>query len=328
MIERQTEWPASSGAPEWVASHVLRDTLSPASLPGGARSDRPGGGLLGLLSVGSVGRGSLARAAGAGVGAVGVHGAIFLLALTAGGVHQSAAREAEQVIEVELPMWEATSRQLEPVQPPVEQTAPVPPVVEPVEPAASPNTAAHPAAFPPAQDDHTSSTPTAEPPPAAAEAGAVLSAADEMLDFADAIQSGSAARFAGGVTSLRGTSKIAVRSPQATPAGMVGGTGSGHPAHATRTNRSRPPRLAGGTLWDCPFPSEAELESIDEAAVSLQIQVAPDGRVRHVNVVRDPGYGFGREARRCATRKHFEPGLDEGGNPVVATTHVNVRFQR
>lgn len=50
-----------------------------------------------------------------------------------------------------------------------------------------------------------------------------------MLDFADAIQSGSAARFGCCATTMPGTSKTAVRSPHASPAGVVGVQGAAVP---------------------------------------------------------------------------------------------------
>jgi protein TonB len=44
--------------------------------------------------------------------------------------------------------------------------------------------------------------------------------------------------------------------------------------------------------------------------------------------VRDPGTGFGREARRCALRKRWSPALDRAGRPTAGAAVVNVRFVR
>ncbi len=73
-------------------------------------------------------------------------------------------------------------------------------------------------------------------------------------------------------------------------------------------DRSRTASLGGGGEWSCPFPSEADTAQIDEAYVTLQVDVKPDGTPGTVRVVNDPGNGFGREARRCAMNKHYASG--------------------
>jgi protein TonB len=46
-------------------------------------------------------------------------------------------------------------------------------------------------------------------------------------------------------------------------------------------------------------------------------------------VIGDPGNGFGREARKCALTRRFEPALDREGRPVLGTIpQVNITFQR
>ena len=90
-----------------------------------------------------------------------------------------------------------------------------------------------------------------------------------------------------------------------------------------------PPQLSGGSEWDCAFPPEADADKIDFARVTLVVTVRPDGTPQDVQVVRDPGHGFGREARRCAMRHHYEPGIDSQGKPVLATTTpFALRFTR
>jgi outer membrane biosynthesis protein TonB len=163
----------------------------------------------------------------------------------------------------------------------------------------------------------------AAPPPAAAQAGKVLAAPDEVVDFGETVVSGNSAAYAGGTTAAAGTSTQAVRAGDARAGGGAGGTGSDAGA-----DRSRPPQLAGGEQWDCPFPSEADDADLNEAKVVLRIDVGPDGRVRAATPVGDPGHGFAREARRCAFGKHWSPGLDRAGRAVAATTVVNVRFIR
>jgi len=165
-----------------------------------------------------------------------------------------------------------------------------------------------------------------EAAPAAAQAAPVLAQAPEpeVVDFGDTLVQGTAATFAGGVTEAGGTARSAVRDARARAGGVEGGTGTDTRA----IDRSRPPSLAGGAHWDCPFPEEADSEDIGDALVTLRVRVASDGEVEHVDVVKDPGDGFGREARRCALRKRWQPGRDRAGRALVMSALVNVRFYR
>jgi periplasmic protein TonB len=154
----------------------------------------------------------------------------------------------------------------------------------------------------------------AQPPPAAAAAGQVLARdTPEVLDFGDSFVQGNAERHAGGVTQSSGTSQAAVRA---------------HDARGAGVNRTRPPALADGVDWDCPFPEEADSAEIDSAVVGLQVVVNAAGEVQSATVTRDPGHGFAREARRCALSKRWRAGLDHAGDPTDATSLVNVRFER
>jgi periplasmic protein TonB len=57
--------------------------------------------------------------------------------------------------------------------------------------------------------------------------------------------------------------------------------------------------------------------------------VRPDGTPLSVNVVNDPGHGFGRAARMCALTRRFTPALDRTGQPIAgATPPFVVRFTR
>ena len=81
--------------------------------------------------------------------------------------------------------------------------------------------------------------------------------------------------------------------------------------------------------WDCPWPSSADEHERDEAEVDLSVEVARDGRVAHVRILRDPGFGFGAAARTCALRTSFAPALDQRGQPVVAwSPTIRVTFRR
>lgn len=166
-----------------------------------------------------------------------------------------------------------------------------------------------------------------EPPPAAAEAGKVLEAPAEVVDIANTIVSGEGS-YRGGTTESGGISKVAVRDGNARASGVPGGTGLRALAPPAPKNLSRPPMLAGGGRWDCPFPSEADVEDIHSAVVSLRVRVGKSGTVEAVEVTRDPGFGFGREARRCALRKKWQPGLDKNGQATEGVAIVNVRFGR
>jgi protein TonB len=105
--------------------------------------------------------------------------------------------------------------------------------------------------------------------------------------------------------------------------------GSGTKLLATPSvDLSRPPQLAGGLKWDCPFPLEADDAGIDHAVVTLRVSVGADGQVRSVVTSSDPGNGFGREARRCATSKRWSWGLDREGRATSGVVTVNVGFHR
>jgi len=173
--------------------------------------------------------------------------------------------------------------------------------------------------------------PKEQPVAAAAQAGAVLtqeSKPDEPVDLTNSFVTGSGATYAGGTTMAAGTATAAVRAPIASPTGVVGATGTGAPAPPT-VDRSRAAGLGGSKSWnDCPFPPEADVDNIDQAAVLVQITVAPDGRASGVRVVSDPGHGFGRSARACAMQRRYQTALDRDGSPIGGTFSVNVTFAR
>ena len=71
------------------------------------------------------------------------------------------------------------------------------------------------------------------------------------------------------------------------------------------------------------------MEQINSAVVRIVVTVSPDGRAKSVQVVKDPGYGFGALARQCAFRMRYNPGFDTAGNAVTKTTPpFTVRFNR
>jgi protein TonB len=171
------------------------------------------------------------------------------------------------------------------------------------------------------------------PPPAAAQAGKVLTQEpdpNEPVDFAGFVN-GTADSYAGGVTQAAGTSKTAVANLNARAGGSPTGTGAPTAAPAPSGVRSRPAGLLGSTDWYCSsfWPAEADSEQIDEALVTIRVTVGPDGKPQNVEIVQDPGHGFGLAARRCAMRESYQTALDASGNALTMKTRpFRVRFER
>jgi hypothetical protein len=87
-------------------------------------------------------------------------------------------------------------------------------------------------------------------------------------------------------------------------------------------------KKAGGS-WSCAFPPESDEAEVDEAVVVLIVRVGVDGRALGVRLLTDPGWGFGRQAARCALSNRYEPALDEAGQPVEGSTPpLRIRFVR
>ena len=168
------------------------------------------------------------------------------------------------------------------------------------------------------------------PPPAAAQASAILTDPNEPIDFTGGgFAVGNAATFAGGVTHASGTSATAVRDVGARPDGVPGGTGQGAPRPPTTPDRSRAATRSGSSDWKCPWPAEADAEQIDDAYVTVQVSVKPNGHAERVTVLNDPGHGFGREARLCAMRETYNAAFDREGNAIPGETKAfRIHFER
>jgi protein TonB len=169
-----------------------------------------------------------------------------------------------------------------------------------------------------------------EPPPPPAQAAKVLTQEpdpNEPVDLTgNTIVIGNADEYAGGVTTANGTSRVAVRTANTTGAP---GNAAAQQAAPPGPDRSRPAGLlAGNTEWNAPWPMEAENLQIDEARVTLQIEVRADGSAASVHVLKDPGNGFGREARKYAMSQRFQPALDHEGHAVATSFTCPVRFSR
>jgi len=232
------------------------------------------------------------------IGTVATHGLLVVVASLVGVHGVSSIKKllpATEMVEVELP--EA------PKQPP---DAPEPATLTPRTKAVAPS--------------------PAPPPPTAAQAGEVLDAKSDVVDFSDTIVTGTGDKYAGGVTDSTGSSTNAVHDPSAR--GDASGRAVKPAPPVVVVDLSRPPQLAGSAQWQCPFPFEADDAGVDHAAVGLRVEVAADGSVRSVSTSADPGNGFGREAKRCATSKRWTAALDRLGHPVAGVATVNVRFDR
>jgi protein TonB len=158
-------------------------------------------------------------------------------------------------------------------------------------------------------------------PAAPAQAGQLAAASPDPLDFTgSAFIVGTGSSYAGGKTTSAGTSRTA-----ATGNIAAGGTGTG--AAAARS-RARPVSL-DESAWSCPWPAEADARQVDEETVVLRAAVSRDGRVEHVDVVSDPGFGFGAAARVCALATRFEPARDAAGQATAALSPpIRVHFFR
>lgn len=169
------------------------------------------------------------------------------------------------------------------------------------------------------------------PPPAPAQAGKILTQEPDPNEPVDltgqGFVTGNAETYAGGVTASTGTSKTAVRNLDAVVGGVPGGTGTKVTA-SSGPDLSRAAAVSGSSEWDCPFPAEADAEEINYQRVKLFIVVRANGTPQDAKVVSDPGNGFGREARKCALTRRYEPALNREGQPIAGSTVVNITFQR
>ena len=201
-----------------------------------------------------------------------------------------------------------------PVEPPVppprsrQKAPPVAPTPEPVAPPQAeqaPPDAPEPEAAP------------SEPPPLAQAAQVVAAASTAESAPAFAVASGTANAFAGGATAASGTGTKANHTGQA-----GNGTGAGY-------SKARPPQLHSRN-WPCGWPSEADDLDADEAFVTVRASIRADGSVEDIEVLSDPGHGFGKRAALCARSKvSFDPALDAAGQPSAGKTPpLRIRFVR
>lgn len=220
--------------------------------------------------------------------------------------------------------WRQYDVELAP-KPKVAEKAPEPPP----EPDPVPTAPAPKAVAPPKEDDPYKNL----PPPTPAKAAAVLVAKenpDEPKDLTGNTVVTGDGKVTYGQQSGAGTGDRATMNAAASHAGVAGGQGTAAAAAAPPPgpDLSRPVALTGGSTWNCPFPPEADSDQVDQAVVTVQVTVRPDGSALSAKVVADPGHGFGRAARGCALARRYSPALDRTGTPILSSNAVNVRFSR
>lgn len=239
--------------------------------------------------------------------AVAVHA---LGALYAGATQRSKTLEPGPV-EVELAFREPPPPLPAPIEPFVAE--PKPALVKPV---------ARPKAAEPA------------PPPAAAKAGAVLTAApdapepDKSAEPFDFTSDPNSTVYGAGVVAVGGTAAFGERGAQ------VNGRGSTPVASApagdgltSASDLSERPRLRDADPCRGHFPADAVS---DRAVATVRVVIGKRGNVTSASVVSEApsGQGFGRAARTCMLQQVFAPALDREGRPAATALNVNVKFTR
>ena len=90
-----------------------------------------------------------------------------------------------------------------------------------------------------------------------------------------------------------------------------------------------PPSWASSGDATCGFPPAAAPAQIDAAEVSLRVLVGADGLPKAVQLLEEPGFGFGSAAARCAMARKYQSGTDEQGIPIASwTPPIRLRFIR
>jgi protein TonB len=220
----------------------------------------------------------------------------------------------------------------EPAKPPAPAVTEAPPEPEP-EPEPPPKPVVRP---PPPKDEP---PPEPEPEPAkrlfAAAAEAVAQAAkilttDDDKASGPSIASGNADGPTYGMVAGAGTGSAPTFNPRAALTGKPGSSGGGPVAPPPAIDRTRGAHVYGGFTSDCDFPVEADPAGIDHASVTVVVTVGPNAAAELVEVVDDPGHGFGRAARSCVlTKLKFLPARDRDGTLLRAKTPPTIiRFTR
>ncbi|MDC3954472.1 energy transducer TonB [Polyangium jinanense] len=222
-----------------------------------------------------------------------------------------------QLVAFEIPIEapRPTPPEEPPPEPPAPPAEPPPPAPQPVAIRAPAPPQNDPPETPPSEVPEELPTPMEAPPVLVQESGPPDPSAVTFVT-GDGAGTGLVSTFGSGFRPVRHT-------------GLGGGAPPRRPSPPPPPDLSRPASLYGDRAWDCDFPPEAEAAGIRNALVVLQIVVRADGRAQKVEVVSDPGYGFGAQARYCAAQHHYRPALDRAGQPTQASLGpVRIRFVR
>jgi hypothetical protein len=106
-----------------------------------------------------------------------------------------------------------------------------------------------------------------------------------------------------------------------TPTGASGG----EPAPPTVPT----PSVFPGEAWNCPspgHPAHSDPSKQEHAEVFVRIYVDANGNPEKVDVLEDPGRGFGEAARECAMRRSYRPAIDAKGSAVPGVLKLHIRF--
>jgi outer membrane biosynthesis protein TonB len=170
--------------------------------------------------------------------------------------------------------------------------------------------------------------------PAAARAGALLTAKEDISKPSDAppvdfVTDPSGTTYGGGVVARGGTADFGVRGATAAGVGHTPVSPSAAPSDGVTApaNLSRAPRLTEPDACRGYYPSEA---NVDEGGATVAVIVKANGDVSQATVLSETpvGQGFGHAARTCLSQKRFAPAQDRQGAAVIARTSVRVRFSR
>ena len=83
-----------------------------------------------------------------------------------------------------------------------------------------------------------------------------------------------------------------------------------------------------GCLY-CPFPEfPKKAGKTKSAAVQLDVNISADGHATGIQVVQDPGSGFGEKAVEAVKKWKFKPARRPDGTPVAVRIKIEVVFKR
>lgn len=261
--------------------------------------------------------------------AIGLHCLLLLLAISAEPSLESWSARMATLIHADLaaqaPIKIEPIPVIKPEEPIIPKT-PEPPVAQEPKVLVPPQQHAKPSIVKKVKSRRTSSPKRSAPAKASsmAQAGKVIAvekSPDHPIDLTNVpFVTGKGARFAGGITSIQGTSKVSVpTAPQA----------EASPTKSPRRpSKARSVSLSQGE-WRCDWPKSAIDQNIYEQYVVLKVLVSSNGEVKSAHIVKDPGEGFGPAAVACALRTRFSPALNREGEAITASSPpIQVRFTR